>query len=131
MSTIKRSSSCPCLQKFGNPAQQVQVQLMQIDNNNVEVQQAVEPAINPDYEYLKIEVMDLFRMLKLTEAGNQHLIRALQINPALTQLQQIHNQVQQEVVAQLQQELDEFEQSFLFNVINFDEAIVPFLPFTQ
>ncbi|KAI8552670.1 hypothetical protein RHMOL_Rhmol06G0284200 [Rhododendron molle] len=125
MLTMKKSSSCPLLHRNDSITNEQEVQPMAVDNNNVQVDPILDAADNPTYDQLKAEVMELFRMLKLTHAGNQHLVTALQMNQTLPQLQQFHQLVEDEINAQLHQELNEFEQSFLWNAIAIDEIVIP------
>ncbi|KAG5534114.1 hypothetical protein RHGRI_022695 [Rhododendron griersonianum] len=125
MLTMKKSSSCPSLHRNNSTTEEQQIQPMAIDNNNVEAGPILAPSNNLTYNQLKAEVMELFRMLKLTHAGNQHLVSALQMNQTLPQLQQFHRVVEDEINAQLHQELNEFEELYLWNAIAIDEIAIP------
>ncbi|KAF7127834.1 hypothetical protein RHSIM_Rhsim11G0033000 [Rhododendron simsii] len=77
------------------------------------------------YEHLRVEVIDLFQMLKVTRSSSQHLALALKINPSLRLLRQFAHQVEEQIKANIQQELEEFEQNKLWNEIAIHEIAIP------
>ncbi|KAF7126524.1 hypothetical protein RHSIM_Rhsim11G0033500 [Rhododendron simsii] len=77
------------------------------------------------YEHLRVEIIDLFQMLKVTRSSSQHLALALQINPSLRLLRQFDHQVEEQIKGNIQQELEEFEQNMVWNEIAIHEIAVP------
>ncbi|KAF7149992.1 hypothetical protein RHSIM_Rhsim02G0185900 [Rhododendron simsii] len=105
----------------------VQHDFMQI--NNPQPQPEAEPPVSMElietYEHLKAEIIDLFQMLKVTRSSSQHLALALQINPSLQLLRQFDQQVEEQIRANLQQELQEFQQNMLWDEIAIHEIAIP------
>ncbi|KAI8530776.1 hypothetical protein RHMOL_Rhmol11G0085400 [Rhododendron molle] len=104
----------------------VQHDLMQI--NNPEPQLEAEPPVSVElietYEHLKVEIIELFQMLKVTRSSSQHLALALQLNPSLQLLRQFDQQVEEQINATVQEELEEFQQNILWNEIAIDEIAI-------
>lgn len=98
---------------------------MAINNPQPEPQPPVAMEVNETYERLKIEIIELIHMLKITQSASEHLELALQINPSLQLLRQFNQQIEEQIQAQLQQELEDFQQNFLWNDIAVNEIAVP------
>ncbi|KAI8530647.1 hypothetical protein RHMOL_Rhmol11G0075900 [Rhododendron molle] len=64
-------------------------------------------------------------MLKVTHSSFQHLALALQLNPSLQLLHQFDQQVEEQIKANIQQELEEFEQNIFWDEIAIHEIAIP------
>ncbi|KAG5557453.1 hypothetical protein RHGRI_007631 [Rhododendron griersonianum] len=64
-------------------------------------------------------------MLKVTRSSNQHLALALQINPSFQLLRQFDQQIEEQINANMQKELEEFQQNVIWNEIAIDEIAIP------
>lgn len=102
---------------------------LEINNQQLESEpeQPVAVPLIETYEHLKIEIIDLFRMLKVTCSSNQHLALALQINPSLQLLRQFDQQIEEQINANMQKELEEFQQNVIWNEIAIDEIAIPWI----
>lgn len=105
----------------------VQHDLMEM--NYPQPQLEAEPPVSMDlietYEHLKVEIIDLFQMLKTMRSSSEHLALALQINPSLQLLRQFDQQVEEQIKANIQQELEEFQQNIVWNEIAIQEIAIP------
>ncbi|KAI8532138.1 hypothetical protein RHMOL_Rhmol11G0190300 [Rhododendron molle] len=77
----------------------VQHDQLEIDNQQLqpEPELPVTMRLIETYDHLKIEIIELFQMLKVTRSSSQHLALALQINPSLQLLRQFDQQVEEQI----------------------------------
>ncbi|KAG5537198.1 hypothetical protein RHGRI_024586 [Rhododendron griersonianum] len=105
----------------------VEHNFMEINYNQPEPDTEPPVSVEPieTYERLKVEIIDLFQMLKITRSSSQHLALALQINPSLQLLRQFDEQVEEQIKGNIQQELEEFQQNIIWDQIAMHEIPIP------
>lgn len=100
---------------------------LEINNRQLEPEPPVAMELIQTYEHLKVEIIDLFQMLKVTRSSSQHLALALQINPSLQLLRQFDQQVEEQISTTMQEELEDFEQNIVWNEIAIHEIAIPWV----
>ncbi|KAF7140559.1 hypothetical protein RHSIM_Rhsim06G0202300 [Rhododendron simsii] len=109
----------------------VQHDELQINNQQLEAgpepESSVTVGLIETYEHLKIEIIDLFQMLKVTRSSSEHLALALQLNPSLQLLRQFDQQVEEQINANTQKELEEFQRNIIWNEFAIDEIAIPWV----
>lgn len=100
---------------------------LEINNRQLEPEPPVAMQLIQTYEHLKVEIIDLFQMLKVTRSSSQHLALALQINPSLQLLRQFDQQVEEQISTTMQEELEDFEQNIVWNEIAIHEIAIPWV----
>ncbi|KAI8558199.1 hypothetical protein RHMOL_Rhmol04G0071500 [Rhododendron molle] len=104
----------------------VQPDRLEIDNQQLQPEPELPVTVQliETYDHLKIKIIELFQMLKVTRSSSQHLALALQINPSLQLLRQFDQQVEEQINVKVQEELQEFEQNMLWNEIAIDQIAI-------